>query len=165
MKNISIILLVLIGFFANAQDARMNLNQRQKKEIQHRKAEIQRRKAIHKQRLQQWKSEHQRRLIQALEISDKQKKQKFRQIYTEYNDNQERIKRKFKPNRNFNQMSDEQARKELKQSFQVGAELLENRKKYSDEFQKIIKPQKVLKLFHHEGKMRREMMKRRDGRR
>lgn len=157
MRYLSIILLILAGSFVNAQeDLRMGLS------VGTEKKQVTRQKKAKMQRIQQWKAERQRRLVEELQINNEAKKQEFKRLLNEYNNRQEKIKRKFKPNSNFDQMSDEEAKKQLQQSFQVGKELLENRKKYSDKFQKVMKPQKVLKMFHYEGRMRREMMKRRD---
>lgn len=158
MKYVSTILLVLMTSFVNAQeDSQMGLSiGTEKKQVSRRE------KKTDSQHIQKWKAENQRRLIEELELNSKTEKQEFKKLFNEYRDCQKRIKKKFKPNSNFDQMSDEEAKKQLQQSFQVGKELLENRRKYSGEFQKVMKPQKVLKMFHYEGKMRREMMKRKD---
>jgi len=46
----------------------------------------------------------------------------------------------------------------LAESFNVGQQLLNNRKEYSEKFMKIIPPQKVLKLYDTEGMIRHKMM-------
>ena len=58
-------------------------------------------------------------------------------------------------------LSDEEAKVKLEQSFEVGQQLLNNRKVYAEKMQKIISPQKVLKLFQSEGMMRDKMNERR----
>ena len=50
----------------------------------------------------------------------------------------------------------------IDQSFEVGLQLLNNRKLYTEKFLKILSPQQVLKLFDHEGQMREKMMERRE---
>jgi hypothetical protein len=50
----------------------------------------------------------------------------------------------------------------IDQSFEVGLQLLNNRKLYTEKFLKILSPQQVLKLFDHEGQIREKMMERRE---
>ena len=56
---------------------------------------------------------------------------------------------------------DAEAKKMLNQSFDLGQQLLNNRKVYADKFLKILTPQQVLKLFNQEGRMREKFMERR----
>ena len=49
----------------------------------------------------------------------------------------------------------------LNQSFDLGQQLLNNRKVYADKFLKILTPQQVLKLFNQEGRMSEKFMERR----
>ena len=86
------------------------------------------------------------------------KQDSFKSLYTEYQNNQKQIKEKFHPDKNFDQLSDEDATARLNQSFDVGQQLLNNRKAYADKFLKILTPQQVLKLFQTEGKMRDKML-------
>ena len=55
-------------------------------------------------------------------------------------------------------LSDEEATRRLNQSFDVGQQLLNNRRTYADKFLKILTPQQVLKLFQTEGKMREKLL-------
>jgi hypothetical protein len=50
----------------------------------------------------------------------------------------------------------------IDQSFDLGLQLLNNRKLYTEKFLKILSPQQVLKLFDHEGQIREKMMERRE---
>lgn len=86
------------------------------------------------------------------------KQDSFKSLYAEYQNNQKQIKEKFHPDKNFDQLSDEDATARLNQSFDVGQQLLNNRKAYADKFLKILTPQQVLKLFQTEGKMRDKML-------
>lgn len=86
------------------------------------------------------------------------KQDSFKNLYAEYQNNQKQIKEKFHPDKNFDQLSDEDATARLNQSFDVGQQLLNNRKAYADKFLKILTPQQVLKLFQTEGKMRDKML-------
>ena len=55
-----------------------------------------------------------------------------------------------------------EAKQMIDQSFEVGLQLLNNRKLYTEKFLKILSPQQVLKLFDHEGQIREKMMERRE---
>ena len=60
--------------------------------------------------------------------------------------------------KNLENLSDEEATKRLNQSFDVGQQLLNNRRAYAEKFLKILSPQQVLTLFQTEGKMREKML-------
>ena len=88
----------------------------------------------------------------------------FKSLYTEYQDKQNYIKSKFTANEDYDHMSDEEATKQLNQSFDVGQQLLDNRKNYAQKFMKVISPQQVLKMYQTEGKMRNKILdKKQDG--
>ncbi len=90
----------------------------------------------------------------------------FRALYSEYQEKQSEIKNKFKSREDYENMSNEEAQKQLDQSFEVGQQLLDNRKVYSQKFMKVLKPQQVLQLYQTEGKMRNKIMdKKHDGER
>ncbi len=55
-------------------------------------------------------------------------------------------------------MSDDEATKQLNQSFEIGQQLLDNRKNYAQKFMKVISPQQVLKMYQTEGKMRTKIL-------
>ena len=82
----------------------------------------------------------------------------FKSLYNEYQDKQNQIKSKFKANNDFENMSDEEAKTQLNQSFEVGQQLLDNRKLYSEKFMKVLKPQQILQMYHTEGKMRNKII-------
>lgn len=90
-----------------------------------------------------------------------EKQDAFKKLLIEYNQSQKNIKNKFKEDFSKENISDAEAKNLLTQSFQLGQELLDNRKIYADKFLKILTPQQVLKLFSHEGKMRENFMERR----
>lgn len=160
MKYYSL-LFILFGFAIHAQDLRNTLSSPSiHRDYQEQEKPKQRSEKADP--IMRWEEERKNRLMEELNISEREEKEKFRRLYDEYDYNQKEIKRKFTPNRNFDDLSDAEARHQLDESFRVGRELLENRQRYSEEFQKVIKPQKVLKMFDQEGKMRREMLQRRD---
>ena len=88
--------------------------------------------------------------------------QEFKQLYNEYQDKQNEIQSKFKPNEDYENMSDEEAKQQLNQSFEVGQQLLDNRKAYSQKFMKVIKPQQVLQMYQTEGRMRNKILDRKE---
>lgn len=90
----------------------------------------------------------------------------FKALYGEYQNKQNEIKSKFKSSDNYEKMTDEEAKKQLDESFEVGQQLLDNRKVYCEKFMKIIKPQQVLQMYQTEGKMRNKILdKKQDGQR
>lgn len=96
-------------------------------------------------------------VIDDLDIST-DKEAEFKTLYTEYQNNQKQIKEKFYVDKNLDNLSDEEATKRLNQSFDVGQQLLNNRKTYAEKFLKILTPQQVLTLFQTEGKMRDKVL-------
>lgn len=88
------------------------------------------------------------------------KQSEFRTLYSEYQNSQKKIKEGFKPREDYEKLTDSEARNELQKSFEVGEQLLENRKKYSEKFQKLVKPQQVLEMFQNEGNMRNKIRER-----
>ena len=101
-------------------------------------------------------------VIDDIDISaDKQ--DEFKALYAEYQANQKQIKEKFLVENNIANLSDEEATRRLNQSFDVGQQLLNNRRTYADKFLKILTPQQVLKLFQTEGKMREKLLDKKNG--
>ncbi|HMU08105.1 MAG TPA: hypothetical protein PKC37_09350 [Kaistella sp.] len=88
--------------------------------------------------------------------------EEFKKLYNEYQEKQNEIKSKFKPNEDYENMSDEEAKQQLNQSFEVGQQLLDNRKAYSQKFMKVIKPQQVLQMYQTEGRMRNKILDRKE---
>ena len=86
------------------------------------------------------------------------KQEEFKNLYTEYQSNQKQIREKFIFDNKIDNLSDGEATKRLYQSFDVGQQLLDNRKAYADRFLKFLTPQQVLKLFQTEGKMREKVL-------
>lgn len=96
-------------------------------------------------------------MVSELEVPN-EKQEQFRDLYTEYQERQKNIKSKFQPTKDYNSLTDEEAKAKLNQSFDVGQQLLNNRREYSEKFMRIIPPQKVLKMYDTEGKMRNRVM-------
>ncbi|MGS0747973.1 hypothetical protein [Halpernia sp. GG3] len=124
---------------------------------------LQERKAEIKNMSQKEKSEALKQFKEDLVLSELQipesQKNNFIEIYNDYQAKQRQIKNKFKAQRNYNEMTEDEANLELGNSFEVGQQLLDLRKEYAEKFNQVIKPQKVLQLFQTEGMMRNKMMK------
>lgn len=90
-----------------------------------------------------------------------EKQEVFKNLLIEYTKSQKNIKNKFKSDFSKENITDAEAKKLLNLSFQVGQELLDNRKIYAEKFLKIITPQQVLELFQQEGNLREKFMERR----
>ena len=103
-------------------------------------------------------------MISELDVSQTDQPE-FKTLYAEYQDRQNSIKSRFKPSEDYDNMSDEEARSQLNESFEIGQQLLDNRKIYAQKFMKVIKPQQVLQMYQTEGKMRSKILdKKQDGR-
>ena len=93
----------------------------------------------------------------------KESQAEFKEIFEQYTNSQKQIKDKFKGTVNIEKLSNDDAKQKLDESFEVGKQLLENRKLYADKFLKILTPQQVLKLFQTEGKVRDKIMDKKYG--
>ncbi len=102
-------------------------------------------------------------MVDELDIPENSE-QEFRKLYSEYLDQQKEIKSRFIRTDDYNSISDEEAKQRINQSFEVGQQLLNNRKEYAGKFMKICKPQQVLKMYQTEGMIRDKMMDRKSER-
>ncbi len=140
---------------------------------------------VHGQEIKDWrnlKPEQRKELISKMKPEEKQellqqfrenmmmeeldipadKKNEFRALYSEYQESQKQIKERFKASRNFEGLNDRDAKQELDKSFELGEQLMNNRRKYSEKFQKILKPQQILEMFQNEGMMRNKILERKN---
>ena len=102
-------------------------------------------------------------MVTELEVPKNDESQ-FKSLYSEYQQKQSEIKSKFKSGADYENMSDEEATKQLNESFEIGQQLLDNRKMYAQKFLQVIKPQQVLQMYQTEGKMRNKILdKKQDG--
>ena len=124
-----------------------------------RKAIIQ--KMSPQERMSLLKQFRQNMVVSELDIPENNQEQ-FKSLYSEYQEKQNEIKSKFKPNEDYENISDEEAKQQLNQSFEVGQQLLDNRKAYSQKFMKVIKPQQVLQMYQTEGRMRNKILDRKE---
>lgn len=99
-------------------------------------------------------------LMEELSIK-KEDQAAFGKIYSDYQESQRRIKDRFDGSFDPDQLSDEQARKRLEDSFRYGEELINNRREYARKMQQVVKPQQVIKMFRVEGQMRDRMLEKR----
>lgn len=103
-------------------------------------------------------------MVSELEVSQTDQPE-FKTLYAEYQEKQNSIKSRFKPSEDYDNMSDEEAKRQLNESFEIGQQLLDNRKIYAQKFMKVLKPQQVLQMYQTEGKMRSKILdKKQDGR-
>lgn len=149
--SISFILIAQLGF---AQQHSLDWNSmkpdKRKEVIQNMKPQ---------ERLSLLKEFREKMIISELKVSP-DAEAAFKNVYSEYQNTQNDIKSKFKSNEDYDNMSDDQATQQLNHSFDVGQELLDNRKNFVPKFMKVISPQQVLKMYQTEGKMRSKILDR-----
>lgn len=155
-----IILLTLLSFFgfSQAQNLVQGFNQmtpEKRKEIINKMSPEERSKLLKEFRANM--------MVDELDIPENSE-QEFRKLYSEYLDQQKEIKSRFIRTDDYNSISDEEAKQRINQSFEVGQQLLNNRKEYAGKFMKICKPQQVLKMYQTEGMIRDKMMDRKSER-
>ena len=158
------ILFILITVFTGSQ---MTFAQEQKYDWKKMKPE-QRKEIIQKmspqEKMSLLRQFRENMLVSELEVAQNDQTE-FKTLYAEYQDKQNSIKSRFKPSEDYDNMSDEEATKQLNESFEVGQQLLDNRKTYAQKFLKVLKPQQVLQMYQTEGIMRSKILdKKQDGR-
>lgn len=120
-------------------------------------------KMSHTQRMSLLQEFRENMMVSELEVP-KTNEDEFKTLYAEYQQKQNEIKSKFKASGDYENMSDEEAKRQIDESFAIGQELLDNRKTYCEKFMKVIKPQQVLQMYQTEGKMRNKILdKKQDG--
>ena len=158
------ILLLLIAVFTGSQ---LSFAQEQKYDWKNMKPE-QRKEVIQKmspqEKMSLLKQFRENMMVSELDVPQTDQPE-FKTLYAEYQEKQNSIKSRFKPSEDYENMSDEEATKQLNESFDVGQQLLDNRKIYAQKFMKVLKPQQVLQMYPTEGKMRSKILdKKQDGR-
>lgn len=158
------ILLLLIAVFSGSQ---LSFAQEQKYDWKNMKPE-QRKEVIQKmspqEKMSLLKQFRENMMVSELDVPQTDQ-QEFKTLYAEYQEKQNSIKSKFKPSEDYENMSDEEAKRQLNESFDIGQQLLDNRKIYAQKFMKVLKPQQVLQMYQTEGKMRSKILdKKQDGR-
>ena len=158
------ILLLLIAVFTGSQ---LSFAQEQKYDWKNMKPE-QRKEVIQKmspqEKMSLLKQFRENMMVSELDVPQTDQPE-FKTLYAEYQEKQNSIKSRFKPSEDYENMSDEEATKQLNESFDVGQQLLDNRKIYAQKFMKVLKPQQVLQMYQTEGKMRSKILdKKQDGR-
>jgi hypothetical protein len=159
MKNILVILTVIFaGQNAFAQEQKYDwktMNPNQRKEIIQKMSPQERMKLLNQFR--------ENMIISEIGVP-KDDQPEFKALYAEYQEKQNEIKNKFKSTEDYDNMSDEEAKRQLNQSFEIGQQLLDNRKAYAQKFLKVIRPQQVLQMYKAEKKIRSKILdKKQDG--
>lgn len=158
------ILLLLIAVFSGSQ---LSFAQEQKYDWknmkpEHRKEVIQ--KMSPQEKMSLLKQFRENMMVSELDVPQTDQ-QEFKTLYAEYQEKQNSIKSKFKSSEDYENMSDDEAKRQLNESFDIGQQLLDNRKIYAQKFMKVLKPQQVLQMYQTEGKMRSKILdKKQDGR-
>ena len=159
MKKFIFTLILLAGFSAFGQEKNQNKYAPEKsknhqkmmeeinKNIKNLKKDLspEERKAI----FQKVKTET---LIRELEIP-KEKQDRAKALFMEYFQSLDNIVKEFKSEKKEENISDEEARRKIKQGFETAQKLLDNRKLYADKFLELLTPQQVLKLYKTEKKI------------
>lgn len=158
------ILLLLIAVFTGSQ---LSFAQEQKYDWKNMKPE-QRKEVIQKmspqEKMSLLKQFRENMMVSELDVPQTDQPE-FKTLYAEYQEKQNSIKSRFKPSEDYENMSDEEAKRQLNESFDIGQQLLDNRKIYAQKFMKVLKPQQVLQMYQTEGKMRSKILdKKQDGR-
>lgn len=102
---------------------------------------------------------HEEALLESLKISESHK-EAFKTLYGEYYDAQSKIKSNFNNNFDPETLSNDEAKRKLEESFNLGQKLMDNRREYAKKLQTVLSPQQILKLFQNEGKMRHKVLNR-----
>ncbi|MBP7974149.1 MAG: hypothetical protein KAY95_03405 [Kaistella sp.] len=158
------ILLLLIAVFTGSQ---LSFAQERKYDWKNMKPE-QRKEVIQKmspqEKMSLLKQFRENMMVSELDVPQTDQPE-FKTLYAEYQEKQNSIKSRFKPSEDYENMSDEEAKRQLNESFDIGQQLLDNRKIYAQKFMKVLKPQQVLQMYQTEGKMRSKILdKKQDGR-
>ena len=158
------ILLLLIAVFTGSQ---LSFAQERKYDWKNMKPE-QRKEVIQKmspqEKMSLLKQFRENMMVSELDVPQTDRLE-FKTLYAEYQEKQNSIKSRFKLSEDYENMSDEEAKRQLNESFDIGQQLLDNRKIYAQKFMKVLKPQQVLQMYQTEGKMRSKILdKKQDGR-
>ena len=158
------ILLLLIAVFTGSQ---LSFAQEQKYDWKNMKPE-QRKEVIQKmspqEKMSLLKQFRENMMVSELDVPQTDQPE-FKTLYAEYQEKQNSIKSRFKLSEDYENMSDDEAKRQLNESFDIGQQLLDNRKIYAQKFMKVLKPQQVLQMYQTEGKMRSKILdKKQDGR-
>ena len=158
------ILLLLIAVFTGSQ---LSFAQERKYDWKNMKPE-QRKEVIQKmspqEKMSLLKQFRENMMVSELDVPQTDQPE-FKTLYAEYQEKQNSIKSRFKPSEDYENMSDDEAKRQLNESFDIGQQLLDNRKIYAQKFMKVLKPQQVLQMYQTEGKMRSKILdKKQDGR-
>ena len=151
------ILLLLIAVFTGSQ---LSFAQERKYDWKNMKPE-QRKEVIQKmspqEKMSLLKQFRENMMVSELDVPQTDQPE-FKTLYAEYQEKQNSIKSRFKLSEDYENMSDEEAKRQLNESFDIGQQLLDNRKIYAQKFMKVLKPQQVLQMYQTEGKMRSKIL-------
>ena len=84
----------------------------------------------------------------------------FWDVFYEFKDKQQKIKKQYKPSRPINRMTEEEADQFILARFEMEEKLLKLKKEYYQKFQTIISPKKVALFTKAEKEFRKEVLRR-----
>lgn len=82
----------------------------------------------------------------------------FWALYNQYEGEQERIRQKYRPSRQLDSMSDQEADAFIHKRFQMEQELLNLKKTYYDKFKSVISPRKIALFAKAEREFRQSLL-------
>ena len=152
MKKIQILILIFLFGISHGQNLIQGFNQmtpEKRKEVINKMTPEERAKLL--------KEFRENMMVEELDVPQ-ENQEEFKKVYSEYQEKQKQIKSQFQSEQDYEQLSDEEAKQQLDRSFEIGQQLLNNRREYAGRFMKVVRPQKVLKLYQTEGMMRNKML-------
>lgn len=96
-------------------------------------------------------------ILKRLNLSE-EKAKVFTPLYEDYQKRMKAIKHSFKPSTTPERLTDKEAKEELKQSFIVARQLLEEREVFAEKLQQVLTPQQIIKMFQAEGALRGKIL-------
>jgi len=99
-------------------------------------------------------------LIERLEIN-KDKESAFRKIFEKYNNEAMTVIRDARKSKKKGDLSDDEIKERIYARFEVYQKLLNHRRRYTEEFLKILSPKQLEKMFEMERQMGRMAMEKR----
>lgn len=118
------------------------------------------------QNIEKFKLAKEDMIVKELGLTEKQETE-FRALYKEYDRDEVALMKSFrggmgKPTEN--NLTDQQAKEKIYESFVIGQKLLDNKKMYAEKFLKIISPNQLLKMFQTERMIHHKLREKEMGR-
>lgn len=157
MKSIHTIIFTIALFFVHTWAMAQNIEQWHKLDSQQRKDILD--KLSPAERMELFRNAILQEVVKKMNLPQ-DKIHDFTEIYSEYQLKIHAVKEAYPMQEKLDELTEEEAKKILNNSFIVSEKLLEIRKEYAKKFQTIISTHKVIELFHYEGRIRKRIMER-----